>query len=186
VPREFGKFFHACSSQDKGTKRLIHLWGRHPEWPELVVTINHHPSIPDTLPANVRAYRKPMTQAEVVQIRNAHVFHLCTSEVEGFGHYIVEAMTCRAVAFTPNYPPMNELIQPGRGVLLDVLDDHPPAGFSHRCFFKPESVEEQVERALKMDRTEIERIGANARAFFLESRKAFSQRFPEVVRSLVN
>ena len=184
VPREFGKFFHACSSQFKGTKRLIELWAKHPEWPELVVTINHNPTIPDVLPANVRAFRKPLTQEEVVQMRNAHVFHLCTSEVEGFGHYIVEAMSCRAVTFTTDFPPMNELIQPSRGVLLDILDERPPRGFSTLSFFKPESVEEQVERARKLDHATIERIGMNARAFFLESREAFFKRFPEIVGSL--
>jgi hypothetical protein len=184
VPRGYGTFFHACSSQFKGTKRLVELWAKHPEWPELVVTINHNPTIPEALPPNIRAYRRPMTQAEVVQIRNAHVFHLCPSEVEGFGHYIVEAMSCRAVVFTNDCPPMNELVQPSRGILFDILKERPPKGFSHRCFFSPTSVEEKVERALKMDPSEIEQIGASARAFFLESREAFFKRFPEVVRSV--
>jgi len=184
VPRDRIRFFHACSSQYKGTKRLLELWTRHPEWPELVATINYNPTIPEQLAPNIHAIRRPMTQAEVVQIRNTRTFHLCPSEVEGFGHYILEAMGCRAVVLTPNAAPMNELIQPARGILLDILDDRPPMGFSHRCFFKPESLEQQVEHAMKLDQAAIDQIGANARAFFLENCRAFLERFADVIRSI--
>jgi len=184
VPRESGKFFHACSSQFKGTKRLIDLWTQHPEWPELVTTINHNPTIPADLPENVRAYRRALTQEEVVRMRNAYPFHLCPSEVEGFGHYIAEAMSCRATVFTTNHPPMNEMIQPGRGFLIDILEERPPRGFSHRCFFQAKSLEEQVERAREMEQAELDQIGAAARAFFLETREAFYQRFPAIIQSV--
>jgi len=185
VPRDPTKFFHACSSEHKGTQRLLEVWETHPEWPELVAVINNNGKIPASFKSgNIRAIRQRLTKAEVRQLQNSIRFHLCCSEAEGFGHYIMEAMSCRAVTFTTNGAPMNELIQPGRGILVDCLDDTPAMGLSHRYFFKPESLEEQVERVRKFDLAAVDEIGGAARAYFLESNRLFRERFPEIIRSL--
>jgi glycosyltransferase involved in cell wall biosynthesis len=184
VPRDYTKFFHSCSSLLKGTNRLIELWSKHPEWPELVATIHNNLTIPKELPSNIRVLFGPKPVAEVKQIRNSYGFHLCTSEAEGYAHYIAESMSCRAVVLTTDGPPMNELIQPDRGILLESQDEKIPMGFSHRYLFKPESVEQQVERAMRLDRSAIDQMGANARAFFLENDRAFIARFPEVIKSM--
>jgi glycosyltransferase involved in cell wall biosynthesis len=185
IPREPSKFFHACSSQHKGTKRLLEVWKAHPEWPELVTVINNNDTIPpDFQAANIRAIRQRLPNEDVRKLQNSIRFHICCSEAEGFGHYIMEAMSCRAVTLTTNGAPMNELIQPGRGILVDCLDDPAPMGLSHRYLFKPESLEEQVERVRKLDLAAIGQIGASARAYFLESNRVFRERFPDIIRAL--
>ena len=40
------------------------------------------------------------TDAELREIQNANLFHLCPSETEGFGHYIVEALSVGAIVLT--------------------------------------------------------------------------------------
>jgi hypothetical protein len=186
VPRDYTRFFHACSSQYKGTRRVLETWGKHPEWPELVTVINHNETVPAEIKApNIRAIREPMSDAEIRRLQNSCAFHLCTSEAEGFGHYIMESMSTRAVVFTCDGPPMNELIDPTRGLLLDCEDERPPLGLSHRYLFKPASLEEQVGRALQMDRATVDQIGENARAYFLESNRDFLDRFPKLIKSLV-
>ena len=185
VPRDYTRFFHACSSQYKGTKRVLDVWIRHPEWPELVTVINHNETVPAEIKApNIRALRTPISDAELKRLQNSYAFHLCPSEAEGFGHYIMESMSCRAVVFTTDGPPMNELIDSSRGVLLDCLDERPPLNLSHRYFLKAESLEQQVERAIKMDRATIDRIGAAARDHFHKTNQTFLDRFPELVHSL--
>jgi len=185
VPRDYTRFFHACSSQFKGTKRLLETWQKHPEWPELVAVINNNPTVPDDMGGpNIRAIRQPMSDEEIKHLQNSYAFHLCTSEAEGFGHYLMESMSCRALVFTTNGPPMTELVDSSRGVLLDRLDGTKPLGLSHSYFFTPESLEREVERAMKMDRATIDQIGARAREFFLQSNETFLATFPEVIRSL--
>jgi len=185
IPRDHTRFFHACSSHLKGTKRLIEVWKKHPEWPELVVVINHNDTIPEDIGAvNIRAIRQRLSDAELNELQNSIGFHICCSEAEGFGHYIMEAMSCRAVTFTTNAPPMNELVQPSRGILVDCLDETTKMALSRGYFFKAESLEEQVERVRKFDRATIENLGNSARAFFLENDQFFRRHFVELMKSL--
>jgi hypothetical protein len=164
---------------------VLEVWTKHPEWPELVTVINHNETVPEEIKAaNIRALRKPMSDAEIRHLQNSYAFHLCPSEAEGFGHYIMESMSCRAVVFTTDGPPMNELIDSSRGILLDCLDERPPLGLSHRYLLKHESLERQVERAMRLDRTTIDQIGAAARDHFLKTNQTFLDQFPELVHSL--
>jgi glycosyltransferase involved in cell wall biosynthesis len=186
VPRNFHRFFHSCSSQYKGTQRLLETWRRHPEWPELTAVINNNDTIPaglDQAP-NIRAIRRRLSASELMSLQNACGHHICCSEAEGFGHYIMEAMSCRAVTFTSDGPPMNELVQPGRGLLVACEEEAPPMRFSHRYLFRHASLEEQVERALTFDPATRETLGAAGRSFFLENDRFFRRRFIEVMKSL--
>ena len=185
VSRDYSRFFHSCSSQLKGTKRLLETWKKHPEWPELVAVINNNDNITDDLRApNIRLIRERLSHEELRRWQNAIGFHLCTSEAEGFGHYIMESMSCRAVTFTTDGPPMNELVRPERGFLLEHVEPPIPMRLSHRYLFKPESLEVQVERVLKMDRSTLDAMGAAAREFFLENDRTFRRNFIEILRGL--
>jgi len=185
VPRNPATFFHACSSGFKGTQRLMETWMKHPDWPDLTVVINHNESIPLGLVApNMRVLRKELPEEEYRRLQNSIPFHLCCSEAEGFGHYIMEALSCRAVTFTTNAAPMNELVTPERGLLVDPLPDPEPMELSHRYRFDPGSLEEKIEQARKFEATTIAQIGAAARAFFLENDRFFRQRLLDVIGSL--
>jgi len=182
--RDYTRFFHASSTPCKGTKRMIDVWKNHPEWPEvIIVDPNNDPYIASSGRPNIRI-SKYLEAAEFYRLQNTIGFHMCPSEAEGYGHYMMEAMSCRAVTFTTNGPPMNELVDSSRGILLDRLDETPEFGLSHRYFFKPESMEEQVTRALKLDPAALEEIGSSARAFFLENDRLFRKSFPELIRSI--
>jgi glycosyltransferase involved in cell wall biosynthesis len=186
TPRDATRFFHTCSSQLKGTKRLIELWQRHPEWPELVTVINHNETIPAEIFApNIRAIREPLPEERIREMQNSYTFHLCTSEAEGFGHYIMEAMSCRAVVLATDAPPMNEVVQPDRGLLIDCLPERLPVNLSHRYFFDPAALERQIERARAMTPPEIAQLGAAARDYSLQSNAAFARNFPELLHSLL-
>ena len=186
IPRDFTKFFHSCSSEYKGTQRLLETWQAHPEWPKLTAVINNNDKIPaglDQAP-NIRAIRTRLSNAELKTLQNASGFHICCSEAEGFGHYIMEAMSCRAVTFASDGAPMNELVRPSRGLLVACEDEPVPMRLSHRYFFKHQALEEQIERALKLDVPTLQRMGEAGRTFFLENDQFFRHRFIEVIRSL--
>src|SRR5690606_34092893 len=68
---------------------------------------------------NIRHLLERVDDATLRTLQNSNAIHLCPSEAEGFGHCIAEAMSCGAVTLTTDAPPMNELITPERGVLVN-------------------------------------------------------------------
>ena len=60
-----------------------------------------------------------LSEKEYSVLTNQVAIHICPSMVEGYGHYINEARAKKAVVFTTNAPPMNELIQ-DPNYLIDV------------------------------------------------------------------
>lgn len=192
VMRE-AKFLHlAGRSPLKGTARLHALWQRHPEWPLLTIVQDAEEVAKPTRdsgahgergPANIRIESRFLSDEALRALQNSHRFHLCTSEAEGWGHYIVEAMSVGAVALTCDAPPMNELIDPERGVLLAVHkgERHNLATLS---LFDEAALEAAVTRVLAMSSAACETIGATARAWFLDNKLGFVGRVRHALEEL--
>jgi hypothetical protein len=79
---------------------------------------------------------------------------------------------------------MNELVQPGHGILVRRLEKTEPAGLSRRYYFDPAGLAEAMTRARGMGEAERRQIGSAARAFFLENDRAFRERFIVVMKAL--
>ena len=79
---------------------------------------------------------------------------------------------------------MNELVQPDRGFLVKCEDERPAMRFSQRCIIRHDGLEEQVERAMRLDVATRRAMGEAGRAFFLENDRFFRQRFIEVMKAL--
>ena len=176
VPRVRAFFHLAGRSGNKGTARLIELWRRHPEWPTLTVVQSRYTAKPIQPPvANIDHRIDYLDDAELRRLQNAHWFHLCPSETEGFGHYIVEAASVGSVVVTTDGEPMNELISPERGVLVAAGR----TGTQHLAatyFFSDEAMEAAIERLRAMPDDEMQRLGANARQWFLDNGAGFPAR----------
>jgi len=178
------KFLHlAGRSPLKGTQRLLSLWQRHPEWPTLTVVEND--AMPDKSAAighsqNIHYRRGYMSDEALRQLQNEHRFHVCPSEAEGWGHYIVEAMSVRAVTLTTDAPPMNELVRPERGVLVAAR-----AGAQHNlarlACFDEAALEQAIARCLSLGTEQLESIGNAARAWFLANKDGFVARVAAAV-----
>lgn len=175
VPRRRAFFHGPGRSGNKGTQALLALWRKHPQWPTLTVAWRRKRVEIDTLPANVTLIRDHVTDAEYRRLQNEHRFHLCPSQTEGFGHYLVEAMSCRAVVITLDGEPMNELITPERGVLVPAH----PIGMQDlsTCYgFAEKEMEAAIERCIGMDDASVERTGDAARAWYEHNHAGFPQR----------
>jgi glycosyltransferase involved in cell wall biosynthesis len=180
IPRDYTRFLHACHSPFKGTKRLVESWKAHPHWPGLILV--DHPPVPDA--ANIDSIQNYLPDDKYQQLQNEIGLHVCCSEAEGFGHYIMEALSCGCVALATNGPPMNEIVRPSRGIMLDCLPETKPLGLSQRYFFDPKSLANAIERLKEMDVTALRQLGSSARTFFLQNDRAFRERFTQVMRSL--
>ena len=172
------QFLHvAGKSPLKGTVRLLQIWRRHPEWPRLTLvqykspeSDAHAPSVP-----NIVHKSGYVADDELRQLQNSHRFHLCTSEAEGWGHYIVEAMSTGAVTITCDSAPMNELIDAERGMLVATQ-----AGERHNLVqlapFQEAALERAVQRALAQPNSQLEATGRAARDWFLANKAGFAAR----------
>jgi glycosyltransferase involved in cell wall biosynthesis len=177
VPRML-QFLHlAGRSPLKGTQRLLALWRRHPEWPQLTV-LQDNPAGRDSrevAAANIVLQCGFASDQQLRTLQNAHRFHLCLSEAEGWGHYIAEAMSVGAITLTTDAAPMNELIGAGRGLLVaaHLAEQHNLARIAR---FDERALEAAIAQALLLDHAQLDAIGAAARSWFLANKRGFAAR----------
>lgn len=184
VPRA-PEFFHlAGASSAKGTEVLLAAWRKHPEWPRLTVVQGPRHARPGAAAANVDHRVGYLDDAGLRALQNRCLFHVCPSEAEGFGHYLVEAMSVGAVVLATDAAPMNEHVAPDRGVLIASSPGR-PKGLVLRQRIEVEAVEEAVERALSLDAATITAMGATARAHYLDARLAFHAHLGDVMRDVL-
>ena len=108
-----------------------------------------------------------------------HGIHICTSQMEGFGHYINEARAIGVLIITIDAPPMNELIDSSCGILIPAVQR-----FSHNHGVKfiatQEAIKEGINRAIKLSLQERKNLGAKARERFLQEQEEFNSRLASI------
>ena len=163
----------------KGTNEVLTAWDQHPDWPTLTLVI-HPRNAPAKVSANVDLISRRLEEEELLHLQNSCGIHLCPSRSEGWGHYIVEAMSCRVVTVTTDAPPMNELVDPDRGILVPFRSSESRhLGTSFRVC--PDSLVDTVTRILETPSHELAALGRNARRWFQNNDATFRKRFRQLV-----
>mgnify|MGYP005990259151 CR=1 FL=1 len=175
IEPDYSKFLHlAGKSTLKGTETILEVWSKHPEWPILTL-IQHAENAPSDLPANIRLISDYLSDDELQTMLNQHGVHLCPSRSEGWGHYVVEAMSCRAVVLTTDAPPMNELVDDTRGILVPFSDQE-PRHLGTNFFVDPPHLEQAIEKLIAMPSEEKEQLAAAGRSWFEDNNRGFAER----------
>jgi hypothetical protein len=183
VPKDYSACIHlGGSSMQKGSKTVNDVWLRNPSWFPLTLLWNNPRGTPVNGP-NVRCETKFLDDARLRWMQNSHGIHLCPSEAEGFGHSLVEAMSCKAVVVTTDAPPMNELVEPDRGVLVRYHRTA-PQGAGTNFYVDPGDLEEKVNTVLSMDPSRRRALGDNAREWYLENDRAFKTNLVEMLQGI--
>ena len=176
IPRKRGFFHLAGRSSNKGTASLIELWRRHPEWPLLTIVQSRLTAgEPISGVDNIRHLVDYLGDEELRRLQNANRFHLCPSDTEGFGHYLVEAMSVAAVVITTDAPPMNELIDASRGWLVGYAS----TGEQHLATtyaFDERAMEQAIVSLISMPDEALDALGDQARRWYLDNDAGFSGR----------
>jgi glycosyltransferase involved in cell wall biosynthesis len=174
-------FFHGPGrSANKGTAALLQLWAAHPEWPVLTVAWRRKHVALGTAPANVRLIREHLDDDTYRRLQNEHRFHLCPSQTEGYGHYLVEAMSCGAVVLTLDAEPMHELVTAERGVLVPAQATG-TQDLATLYGFRDADMAGAIERCVAMSEGEAAALGAAARAWFEAEQAAFPLRLRDAL-----
>jgi glycosyltransferase involved in cell wall biosynthesis len=184
VPRERAFFHLAGRSSNKGTDTMLALWQKHPEWPKLTLLQSPRVDRPLVSAPNISHRIDYIPDVELRRLQNAHRFHLCPSETEGFGHYLVEAMGVGAAVITLDAPPMNEMVTPERGALVPWSRTGMQS-LATTYFYDESAMEAVIERLLAADETELDRLGMGAREWFEDNDRSFRTRIAEAVCALV-
>lgn len=181
---DYQSFFHlAGRSTLKGTETILSLWQKHPEWPLLTI-IQYKENAPSQVPANVKLITDYIPHEEIKKHLNSHGIHLCPSLSEGWGHYIVEAMSCRAVVLTTDAPPMNELITPARGVPVPYHHSE-PRHLGTNFHVDAEKLETNIKQLLLMPAEKKATMGNHARTWFEETDASFRSHLPQVLGKIL-
>lgn len=180
VERARGFFHVGGRSLAKGTAVLLDAWRRHPEWPRLTVVQSPRVAAAPVVAGNIDHRVGYLGDDEMKRLQNRDAFHCCPSEMEGFGHSLVEAMSVGAPTIATAGAPMDELVRPDRGWLV------PPAGVGRRdlaprFMVDVAGIEAAVAAALACDGAGVRARSLAARAWYERADREFRQALPAAV-----
>lgn len=155
-------------SADKNTERVLEAWSSFPGLPPLTVLSHTTKKVPKGV---VRLSRIPEHQLRVVL--NEHDIHLCPSRVEGWGHYITEAVSTGAYTITTDMSPMNEHVKPEWGALVKPSRTE-PRGFTQAYDVNAVDLAEAVREAAGIQPARREEMRDAARAHMVKRNADFT------------
>lgn len=177
--KDFSLCLHtAGGSPLKGTNAVIKAWS-----PELLMphlTIMAHYDISHEPQQNIKWITERMPLDTLRSLRNACGIHLCLSETEGFGHYLMEAMSTGAVVITTDAPPMNEFITDKR-CLVPYLGTM-PCQLATRYFVDADHLVTTVQNLIGLGHEGLKKIGDNNRVMYLQKTQEFHDNLAILMR----
>jgi hypothetical protein len=188
TPRERSFLHLAGGSRTKGTRHTMDAWAAHPKWPMLTILQDASEATAAPAAANIThriGYLSSAKQDEYAQLRhlqNSHLFHLCLSETDAWGHYLVEALGVGAITLATDAPPMNELITPNRGLLVPFASSGRMA-LATTYQFDDKQFVASVEQALSLSDADVRNISTRAREWFQGNQRTFVSRVGAAVQA---
>lgn len=185
---DYTHFIHVGgkSSYRRGTHQILDLWKKYPHLPQLSVIARNISSQEYVNYPNIKILDNYVPDGFLRKLQNQAGIHLCLSEAEGFGHFIMEGLSCGACIITTNGQPMNELVQPDRGYLVNCasieMDEN---DFERKFHFDPVNLEETILRIIEEPEAEKIEKSLKARQYFEESNLSFRESLPKAIKNLL-
>ena len=161
---------------------MLALWERHPEWPELVL-VQKRQNAPRKVADNVKLITGYVDNSSLRRLQNECGIHLCPSRSEGWGHNLVEGLSCGALVITTDGAPMNEHVRPEFGLLVTApRAERRHMGTYH--FVDMGALGAAITAAIGMPAARKAEMGDLARKRFLEIDRAFRERVGSLLGGL--
>ncbi len=176
-------------SKQRLSQKLIDIWQQNPDLPLLrLQAYGNDIGIRTNAWAaagNIHFYFGKVEREQYFQELAQGGIHLCTSQMEGFGHYLNEARAMSALTIALDAPPMNELITQETGILVPAkeLRKH---GLGTLYLAEHQDLVQAIQRARSMSVAERERLGRNARQLYEEQSKVFRDSLHAYVQSVID
>lgn len=169
------------ASMTKGTETVFEAYKLAGNYlpPLTVVTRDPIEGLPHP---NVELVMAP-SDGNLRELMNSHRIHLCPSIVEGWGHHINEALSCRSIVVTTDASPMNEHVMPSFGRLLPVIREGYMRGAT-TSFVEPNAIITTLHEVCRLPLNELHRMGVRAREWFLSRNAAFEQHADKLLAAL--
>lgn len=174
IKKNYKKCVHLPGSShiQKGTKELESLWQTYPSLPLLTIVDWHRLNLHNT--RNIFYTTSRLPEKDFRYIQNHYGIHLCPSSSEGFGHYIMEAMSTGAVVLTTNGSPMNELIKDPRCLIR--YTKAAPYRLGVEFTVDEAQIKKKLDYLLQLPESELVKIGQANRAEYLRRTQEFHER----------
>jgi glycosyltransferase involved in cell wall biosynthesis len=169
----------AGGSLQKGTSAILRIWK--PHFPHLTVIKQSSEWIVSQ--RNLKFMTTFVPESELRQLQNRCGIHLCPSETEGFGHYLMEAMSTKAVVVTTDAPPMNEFIQDRR--CLVPFFKSAPQRLGINYYVDTDELKNKIESLMALPEEELRKIGEYNRMIYLQKRLEFQKRLNLLLLEMV-
>jgi hypothetical protein len=185
IPKDDLKFFHCAGlSAQKSTEIILRTWERNPNFP--LLTILQHPGKwkRKVMIKNVNHIYDYLNDQILKLMQNNFGVHLCPSETEGFGHYIMEALGLKAIILTTNAPPMNEMVTQERGVLCNFVR-RAPQRLATNYYITEGTLEQAVRDVMRLTQDQKDRMRENSRRYFVDNDTFFKNTFIETINGLL-
>lgn len=168
----------------KGTQAILDVWRQHPEWPQLHIIQRSSSPLATSIPDNIIYIQEHVDLEVLTELQNRCGIRIQTSEAEGFGHVLVEGMSCGAVVVTTDAPPMNEIVTADRGFLV-AYDRSTPKDLGRRYYVDPDQLEKQLDSIFRLSLEQRREIGQRARDWYLENDHLFKQNIIQIMHDLL-
>lgn len=177
------------ASRMRLTQELLEIWRRRPDFPLLRVQaygtdigINTNMWVGA---GNTEFFLGQLDRSTYFMELSKGGIKLCTSQVEGFGHYLNEASAMSALTIALDAPPMNELITAETGILVPVTGWRPQR-LGRVYDVNEHDLLNAIAFAIAMPVSERERKGRAARALYEQQAAEFRQAFYAYLRPIVD
>jgi glycosyltransferase involved in cell wall biosynthesis len=182
IEKDYSQILHLAGGSDlKGTPVILKVWARNPLFPFLTLVKRFHPY---TLQLHNLQWKLWIEGSALSPLLNTCGIHLCLSETEGFGHYMMEAMSTRAVVVTTDAPPMNEFITDAR--CLVSVDKTSTQMLATKYYASPDCLESTLQELMRLSPEELFAIGANNRAVYLKKTEEFRENLKRLMEWISN
>lgn len=176
IAKDFSKHLHvAGKSRMKGTEEILNAWRDYPGLPHLTLIKHKNTQKVKHPTRNVELITKRISSSALLNLQNQCGIHLCPSKTEGFGHYIMEAMSVGAVVITTNGPPMNDFITDARCLVKCSRTGRKK--YATTYIISSQSLAHTVKALQQLSNEELREIGQRNREEYLRRAAEFKQNF---------
>jgi len=177
IKKQHQRYLHvAGSSEYKGTRAIITAWEQQNRFPYLTILKMNIMPLNST---NLKIINRYVSQERVIRLQNECLIHLCPSETEGFGHYIMESMSAGAVVLTTNAAPMNEFIEDKR--CLIPYEKTSSQRLATLYYVGVSDIEKHIYKFKQLPIDELLKIGKSNRERYLKISKTFNENLKNLI-----